>query len=349
MKHSRPRHAARPHASSSPTHADALRIHEVRQTHMGGLRPERIASVPPGVSLPLATWRVLVVAVDAQLHAREVLARFVGDRFILVTPAGEVCELELLDLAARCHGASVDTIRTLAEAQVQALLGDCQPMEPEALPTFEVAAPRILAQVFRDEVIADKREHLIARPLCEGLVSVLSIDLEFGIGSLTREITRAWGRSDESLMRLGVENLRRRKVERTSLRELGLPGFLLFADDIALCAQVQVLSSHLGRHHPAGALVAMPSRHTLLCIPLEQGDLKKTAQRFADAVVMSGVLFKELARISAGEAAFSDAVYWWRDGALRAVPAQRTATGAFVMPPTDCVDLLLARAPIDAN
>ncbi|MDO9021584.1 MAG: hypothetical protein Q8S73_09745 [Deltaproteobacteria bacterium] len=183
-------------------------------------------------------------------------------------------------------------------------------------------------------------------PLCAGLVTALAVDFGHCIGSLPLDLPAQWGRSHDELFRLALDNVRRRDVRRHSFDSPGLPGFMLASEDHTINSQVHFLGDHLGAHHPAGAIVALPTRRTLLCVPLQSGDARGSLERLHATIGFVHDFFNEFA--SKGEHSgemFSPHLYWWRDGALAALPATVSSMGRVVMPPEAMLKVLLA-APL---
>lgn len=335
-----------PFDPAAPDPSEALRHHELLQTHLASLRPEFIREVPRfAEGLSLSAWRALLVAMDRALIARRVIARFAGDHFRAVLPDGRACELGLVNLSARCREVPEPEIPARVEAHLRAVLVAELAGPPSEEPlVYESIAPRLIAQVYREESLGTARDRVVTRSLCDGLVSVLAVDLGVAIATIHRDFIEPWGRSEDSLFRLGVENLGHRPVERLALPSDDLRGFMLFAEDIALCAQVQRLSAHLGHHHRAGVLVAMPSRHTLLCIPMSPGGGEEAWSRVARAVRFVDSFYQGVAVMNEGEAMFSSDLYWWHEGRLHAFPTLVVGDDAAVMPPEEFCAALMGDA-----
>lgn len=318
---------------------------------MGGLVPERIVDVPPWASfLPLAAWRALLVAMQNDLSGRQIAARYAGDHFSAAFPDGRVGRLAIVNLAERCRAEPVDEFPRMVREHFDRVIGPL-PEAPEAPESFDQVAPGIIAHMYRDEMVAASRHTLIARPLCPGLLTAVAVDFGNCVGSLPRDIAAKWGRSDDEMFRVGMENIQRRAVTRESLPVAGLPGLMLSADDYTVASQIHFLGNHLGAHYPAGALVALPTRNLLLCVALQTRDALRSVERIAETVAVVHDLFEDLAsRVRNAEQMFSPDLYWWRDGVVRPLPAAMTPEGPVVAPPQDFLDAVLSqRDPFDAS
>ncbi|MDB4927622.1 MAG: hypothetical protein JWM10_106 [Myxococcaceae bacterium] len=297
--------------------------HEIRHAHLSGLQLDQLTEVPPWAAfLPLDAWRALLFAMQEDLRARGIVARYQGDTFSAFLPDGRLASLGIVNLAERCRGADVEGFHGLARAHFDAVLPS--PTEPSAelsRTDFDAIAPSLIAHVYREEMLAPARDSVIARPLCAGLVSAIAVDFGHGIGSLPRDLAAEWNRPDDELFRVALANVRRRPVQRRPFPARASSGVLITGADHAVTSQVHFLASHLGGHHPAGALVGLPSRSALLCIPLPSGGDAPSPECVADAAALVRGLFDALAaRPRSAEGMFSPHLYWWRDGGLTALP-----------------------------
>lgn len=328
---------------NTPFHQEAERVHAC------GLRPDLITAVPPCASgLPLAAWRTLVVAMDDALHARAVHVRFAGDHFRAISPAGAVMVLRLDRLVGRCRARAIGDIAAEVEAHVAKVLALGPVLAKKEPPPFREVAPRLLAQVYRTDMVPPDRGHALVRPLCEGLVTMLALDLGPAITTVSPAWCEAWGQPEDTLFRLGLENVRRRAVHRAPM-VCDLPGFVLTANDIALSAQVHHLAAHLGAVPRAGALVALPTRSVLLCVPLSAPTREGQLTRVHNTVITLRALQVGLEQVSPEEPAFSRELYWWRDGEMRVFPVRFVGQHAILAPPAGFEEALADRRRADAN
>lgn len=319
---------------------------------MGGLQIDRVTTVPSWAAhLSLDRWRALLFAMQEHLNTRNVLARFEGDTFSVAFFDGRLARLGIANLAGRCRHADIEDFHALAREHIDAVLGPVAPPADARAPVpFDAVAPSLVAHVYREEMLrSPSGARVIARPLCAGLVTALAVDFGHCIGSLPPDLPAEWGRSHDELFRLALDNVRRRRVERHPFGSPRLPGFMLASEDHTVNSQVHFLGDHLGAHHPAGAIVALPTRRTLLCVPLRSGDARGSLERLHGTIGLVRDLFDEFAGRSefSGEM-FSPHLYWWRDGALAALPATVSPMGRVVMPPEAMLKVLLA-APTQAT
>jgi|GEM_PF-2555219 len=322
------------------------RVVDVRQHHLAGLRIERVTSVPAWAShLSLAQWRSLLHAVDRDLGARGLLARFQGDHFTAAFPDGRLAQLGLFNLAGRCRGADVEQHHALARAHFDAVLGAIVAPSSDLLGEVAYAdvAPRLLAHLYRTDEIGEARDRVITRPLCAGLVTALAVDLGNAIASLPADLPARWERSEDELFRVALANVERQRVSRETFPSHELPGVVVSGGDHAVTSQVHFLHNHLGRRYPAGAIVGLPARSMLFAIPVRNGADAAAMERLTRAVTTALDLLDGVASDPAfANQRFSPDLYWWCDGALRLLPAARTPAGPAVMPPDELMAALLS-------
>lgn len=327
---------------NTPFHQEAERV------HAGGLQPEKITAVPRCVGvLSLASWRALVVAMNDALRPFGLLVRFVGDHFRAVSSDGAMMVLHLDKLALRCRGRSPDAIRVEVEAHVGRVLSARSVLAAEGPMPFSEAAPRLLAQVSREDMLTAGADALV-RPLCEGLVTTLAMDVGPAIVTVSRSWCEAWGEPDDALLRRGVENLRRRPVQRGELA-YGGQGFMLTSDELTTAAQVHLLATHLGSAPGAGALVLLPTRGLLLCVPLVAGSTAGVMTAVRETFELMRDLWEGLALYAPTEPEFSRDLYWWHEGTLRRFPVRIHGRLAMMVPPPGFVEVVESLARRDAN
>lgn len=328
---------------NTPFHQEAERI------HAGGLRPEQITRVPRCAGgLSLASWRALVVAMNDALRPSGSLVRFVGDHFRVISSDGALMVLHLDNLAVRCRGRSIEAIRVEVAAHVGRVLSARSVVAADGPPPFSEAAPRLLAQVYREEMLPPGGADALVRPLCEGLVTMLAMDVGAAVVTVSRSWCDAWGEPDDALLRRGVENLRRRPVQRGELAHGG-SGFMLTSDELTTAAQVHLLATHLECAPGAGALVLLPTRGLLLCVPLTASSPAQVLGVVRETFELMRDLWEGLALYAPTEPEFSRDLYWWHEGTLRRFPVRIHGRFAMMVPPPGFVEVVEQQARRDAN
>lgn len=320
-------------------------------THAGGLRPEKITATPPWASfLTLDAWRALLVAFEAELHDRGWIARYQWDHFAAATAEGNILELAVVNCAERCRGLPIEDIRGVVRAHLDRVIDPS--LKPQSGGTeaggdvpYEGVAPHLIAHVYTEDAIAEAREPIVVRPLAEGIVLAVAIDLGPAIAALPRALSNRWNVSDDELFRRGAENVRRRRVRRDPIPVPGLTGFTLIGDETT-ATQVMFLSETLGARYPAGVLVGMPTRNTLVCVLLQSCDALASATKIRATVGMLGDFFRDISRNSRSAVrALTPNVYWWRDGELTRLRATMIRGQVVLEPPEGFIEAVLANAP----
>lgn len=328
-----------------PRRPSPPRVADAREHHLAGLRLDRVTSVPSWASfLSLAQWRSLLHAVDRDLRVRGLVARFQGDHFVAALPDGEVAQVGLFNLAGRCRGADVELHHALARAHFDALLGPVSAPCADRLGEVAYAdvAPKLFAHLYRADSIGDARDGVVARPLCEGLLTALAVDLGDVIVSLPADLPARWGRSEDELFRVALANVERQRVSRETFPSHEFPGVVIAGRDHMVTSQVHFLGNHLGRRYPAGAIVGLPARSMIFAIPLRNGADAAAMERLTRAVTTGLDLLEGVATEPMfADQRFSPELYWWCDGALRLLPAAKTSAGPAVMPPDELMSALL--------
>lgn len=207
---------------------------------------------------------------------------------------------------------------------------------PSSELTYAELAPRLVVHLYRTETIADAHVPIISRPLCEGLVSALAVDLGDAVASLPADLPSRWGRSEDELFRVAFANVERRRVRRETFPSHSLPGVAVAGGDHVVTSQVHFLGNHLGRHYPAGAIVGLPARSMIFAIPLRGGTDAPALERLTRALTRAIDLLEGVAADPLFAAQlFSPTLYWWCDGALRPLPATRSPEGPVLLPPEE--------------
>ena len=186
--------------------------------------------------------------------------------------------------------------------------------------------PALRARVYTEgAVLADDVVH---RPLAEGLVEALVVEVRGAVRAVPPRVAAAWGEPVDDLL-----DLARRQVLDGGLLTrdvLDLGGVLVHAlQSPSAFAATHV--SWLGTYvdpPPAGLLVALPTRHLVLCAPvLGRGQVLEAAQVL---LLNAAALERE------GPGGLSPDLYWWRPGRLVLLPGTPTS----LSPPQEFVEVM---------
>ncbi len=314
--------------------------HKRRADAKGSARPA-VGPAPSWASfLSRAEYAALMKAVEGECKRRHVLAKYYDGYFVAAQADGSLVQCGLANLAVRCGAAQVGDYPALVREHFERVLGS--PLELPPSPTeFSEIAPHLRVRVFADAALASQSEvAFLRRPLAPGLQLVLMLEFPHCLASLSREVVEPFGRSEQELFRIGIEHVGKLSVEREWL-DLpgGVRGFCLLAGHFFVASQVLHLAQHLGRHYPLGALVGLPTRSMLYCLPLQPGmALEGLAAVEALAFMVDGAYgeFEDRDGVS-----LCRSLFWWRDGALAAFPTRVGPEGVVIAPPQAFLDEVL--------
>lgn len=231
----------------------------------------------------------------------------------------------LSDVRAAC------ALRPVAEWPVvvgDALAGLARSLEADVDLTDLVAArPLLRARVYTEgAVLADD---VVSRPLAEGLVEALVADVRGAVRAVPSAVVAGWAEPVDDLLDLAREQvlladglLERRTVDLGGAVVLALQTPSAFA-----ATHVSWLPTYVDVP-PAGLLVALPTRHLVLCVAMtSRGQVLDAAQAL---LVNADALWR------AGPGALSPDLWWWRAGHLVLLPGTPTS----LSPPGSFVEVL---------
>ncbi len=174
--------------------------------------------------------------------------------------------------------------------------------------------PLLRARVYTEgAVLADD---VVRRPLADGLVEVLVALVGGAVRMLPPAVVQAWDAPEDELFVVARDQvladgpLTRREVDLGGVRVVALESPSAFA-----ATHVSWLGSYVDAP-PAGLLVALPTRHLVLCAPLV--DREQVLGAAQGLLVNAEVLWRE------GPGGLSPDLWWWRAGALVPVPGSPT-------------------------
>lgn len=171
-------------------------------------------------------------------------------------------------------------------------------------------------------------DDVVRRPFADGLVEVLVAEVAGAVRAVPPSVVASWGVPADDLLDLG----------RGQVRAAGLPAAravdLGGVEALALESPSAFTATHvcwLGRCvdvPAAGALVALPTRHLLLCAPMTA---RGAALDAAQALLVNAEALEQ-----AGPGPLSPDLWWWRAGSLVRLPG--TPTG--LAPPLAFLEVL---------
>ena len=235
----------------------------------------------------------------------------------------------LADLRAACALEPQDRWGRVVQEALHGLALSVQ--EKVDLADVEVVRPLLRSRVYTEgAVIADD---VVSEPLAFGLVEVLVAEVAGAVRSLPTAVVDGWGVARPELF----VQARRQVLDAGLLtrRELDLDGVVLTALESPspfAATHVHWLPSYLDVP-PAGALVALPTRHLILVAPLRTREATLAA---AQALLVNA---DRLWQDGPGE--LSPDLWWWRPPQLVLLPGTPTS----LSPPPEFVEVLDALPP----
>src|SRR5688572_9288600 len=196
----------------------------------------------------------------------------------------------------------------------------------EKLQKVENALPLLAVRLYGEAAVpAEAKKALVWRTDIEGTLTVLMLDLPTSLRSVTKEQVKGWGLKDDELFERATKNTAQ-NVPTEIVRD-ALPGG---AKLVALTGENLLVSSHvlLLKNHPeavgkAGALVGLPTRHIVLCHPINDASANGAMEPLARMIVN---LHRQ------GPGSTSDKLYWYREGKFVVVPTRPDPRGVNVEP-----------------
>jgi len=200
---------------------------------------------------------------------------------------------------------------------------------------FEEVAPFLAVRLYHDSVLDDMEGLWVYRRDLEGTITALVFDLPNTVRNIKPEEAEGWGRSEDELFRIGLENTLKSYARDWETEQVDLDEdvclTLVSGEDFFAPTQALVMERMPELSGTHGALVGIPHRHALLCYPIE--DLRVVVAVTRLIPVVMG-MHKE------GPGSLSPLLYWYREGGFTTLPARVEEEKIVFAPPDDFVDLL---------
>lgn len=195
-------------------------------------------------------------------------------------------------------------------------------------PSLDSLRESLLPALYPPDVAAG----LASREDLPGVATALVAPAMGTVSGIPAGAPSTWGKSLESLFALALQNLAARPVE---FKPLALRnGVVLQAaqgEEPFVASHVLQLSRYPSLVGPYGALVAVPTRHYLLCYPIRDEGVTL-------AVQFLPVVARRLH--AAGPGSVTDRVYLYRDGRFVDVPYRLDKGGFALSPPREFLEIL---------
>ncbi len=276
----------------------------------------------------------LVSLVEADIRTRKLTPVFTPDSALKIKEepfAGSTFGLD--NLVQKCRLAKEDKWPLIVREHFDNLIQSAEEDARlgERLKKVENALPLLAVRLYGESVVPpEAKKDLVWRSDIEGTLTVLVLDLPTSLRSVTKDQPKAWGVKEDELFERATKNTVQ-NVPVELVRD-ALPGGPKL---VAITGENLLVSSHalLLKNHPdaigkAGALVGVPTRHIVLCHPINDASANGAMEPLARMIV-------DLHRQGPGST--SDKLYWYRDGKFALIPTRADARGVDVRPPEELV------------
>ncbi len=200
---------------------------------------------------------------------------------------------------------------------------------------WEAARRLLKLRLYPDDYAG--RGSVVADFPADGLMAVLVYDLPESIVAVRPGDVDAWKVSEQDLFRIALQNVDQAEAPVDAPIELpdGETLHLLQGSSSFIASHALSLERYVPQHSPFGALVGVPTQHSLCYYPIQD----------SRAVGVIEGMLPVLRRLSArGPASISDQLYWWRYGRLTHLPSRLEGRQVTFMPPelfvTECLNRL---------
>jgi hypothetical protein len=195
---------------------------------------------------------------------------------------------------------------------------------------YDLLAVRLWPESHLQEIGENK---FVFRRDMDGVITVLAFDLPRIVKQVLPEEAAHWNKPVEELFEIGLANVRKKprpEIMKVALDDLNT--VYLFSGDSFFVASYALLL----KYHPTcvgtyGALLGVPTRHTMLCYPIHCGDAIKIAPQL---VAMLNGVYNE------GPGSLSPYLYWYRDQQFTSFLYEIVDQKLSVNPPETLVELL---------
>lgn len=215
---------------------------------------------------------------------------------------------------------------------MRATLDPKSPDDSKYMGMSEDAPGRVKLWLCDEPTVAPR--DLVWRPVAADVVAAVALDRPGGIQLVTPAQASAWGLTHEELLALSLRNLAREPVP--AGERLNDEVTVYRGDSEFVASLVLTLDALLTEPAEHGAVVAMPSRRTLLVHTIR--DLG-VVEAFVPMLQATQLLWEQ------DRDAISNQLFWSRHGALKRLPVPGMGNGHGGTTPSDFRRLLLRLPP----
>ncbi len=210
---------------------------------------------------------------------------------------------------------------------IEALQGLARSLEVAVdLGDLDAVRPLLRARVYAEGALL--ADDVACRPFADGLREALVVEVGGTVRTVPTGVVERWGVALDDLLDLGRDQVLAGGLLVRRPLDLGPVGLVALESPSAFAAtHVSWLGTYVDVP-PAGLLVALPTRHLVLCAPLLG---RAQALDAAQALLLNAD-----ALWTAGPGALSPDLWWWRGGRLVLLPGTPTS----LSPPTSFLAVL---------
>jgi hypothetical protein len=244
------------------------------------------------------------------------------------------CTLGLQNIAQKCQSAPRERWVTLIGEHFDSLfMAAPEGLHPTQLDIadFESLRTRVRVRLYPESVLKQTMS-LVQRPLAEGLLEALVLDLPKSVRTISRSEIAQWPLDEDELFMLGRRNLAGSAfLEETRVQLPGSELYMLSGDNFYAASHLLILERYQTRPMPHGMLLSTPKRDVILAHYIKDIGVLEA---------ISGMLEVTVSMYDEGPGSLSPHLYWMRNGAFTTLN-YTLKDGAFgLVPPSEFSDVL---------
>lgn len=199
---------------------------------------------------------------------------------------------------------------------------------------FEAAREVLKVRLYPSDM--PNRDFMVFREPADGLIAALVYDLPQSVASVHKDHAEKWGKSEDELFALGLENVKAEGLIQPSIVEVpgGATVTALTGGSFFTASHLLFLSDYLKPENELGAVACVPHRHTVMFHPI-QDEMAVSA--------MNALIPAAFGMFQEGPGSISPYLYWYHDGKLQRQPTEITDTSIEFEPTEEFIFQVLNR------
>jgi len=255
----------------------------------------------------------------------------------VLTIQGREGRMGLLNIAQQCFREKKSQWSRLVGRHFDniAKAGDEQKIFTQNRADFEKVRELLAVRLYPEELHKGRSDTnaFVYRSDFPGTVSALVIDFPSSVSTVRRDDAMSWGKSDDELFAIGVENVLKKYPAKPIPYELkgGYKIGAFLGDDVYVTTSVLAIEKYPAYVGSYGTLFGIPHRQTFMCYPIENADVISVVNKLC---VMIDGMYRE------GPGSISPHLYWYRDGETIVIPHEMIQGKLHVSPPQKFISLI---------